>query len=72
MKTCVCGDVEDAHGGDSEFPGSTSCTIDGCECVAFEDDGKGDLVELKFHSSSRTEIVSNDEYDARIKRDRDR
>lgn len=36
MKTCVCGDVEDEHGQDPEFPGSSACSIEGCDCVAWE------------------------------------
>lgn len=37
--TCHCGDVRNEHGGDEEFPGSTKCTVPGCECVAFEAGG---------------------------------
>ncbi|HXU23042.1 MAG TPA: hypothetical protein VN697_03320 [Tepidiformaceae bacterium] len=35
---CVCGDVRDEHGGDPNYPGSTSCSCDGCDCLAFEMD----------------------------------
>ncbi len=45
MNTCTCEHVEDEHGGDPEFPGSTACTIDGCECLAYEDDGEDDIVD---------------------------
>lgn len=38
-RTCMCGDVEDEHGGSKEYPGSTACNVDGCECVAFEWNG---------------------------------
>lgn len=37
--TCYCGDDEDDeddHGHDPDFPGSTACNVDGCECIAFE------------------------------------
>lgn len=34
---CTCGDMKDEHGGDPEFPGSTACNIDTCDCVAFEE-----------------------------------
>jgi len=34
---CTCGHVYDEHGGDSKYPGSTSCLIDGCDCIAFEE-----------------------------------
>ena len=33
---CVCGDAIEAHGGDPEYPGSTSCTE--CDCIAYEAD----------------------------------
>lgn len=35
-KTCTCDHVEDEHGDDQDFPGSTKCNVTGCECVAFE------------------------------------
>ena len=35
---CMCGHVEDEHGHDPDYPGSSSCTIKGCECVAFDPD----------------------------------
>lgn len=34
--TCVCGHVLDEHGHDPKYPGSTACTIAGCECICFE------------------------------------
>jgi hypothetical protein len=42
---CTCGDDEDDHGNDDEYPGSTACNVDDCECIAFEageedDDGE--------------------------------
>jgi hypothetical protein len=39
MGTCHCGHLEDEHGGDSDYPGSTACAIEGCDCVCFEDAG---------------------------------
>ena len=48
MSTCVCGDVEDEHGGDPEYPGSTACNVEDCECVAFEEsEDQGDPVDDK-------------------------
>ncbi len=40
---CTCGHVEDEHGHDRKYPGSTACNVPECECVAFEssDDGSG-------------------------------
>lgn len=36
---CTCSHVEDEHEGDNpEYPGSTACTVEGCECVCFEED----------------------------------
>ena len=35
-QACVCGDAIEAHGGDPEYPGSTSCTE--CDCIAYEAD----------------------------------
>jgi hypothetical protein len=28
--------MRDEHGGDSDYPGSTACSVDGCDCIAFE------------------------------------
>ena len=36
MEPCTCGDAIEAHGGDPEYPGSTSCTE--CDCIAYEAD----------------------------------
>lgn len=33
---CVCGHSQDDHGGDPDYPGSTACRDDDCECVAYE------------------------------------
>lgn len=35
---CVCGHAEEEHGNDPMFPGSTSCEIPGCDCIAYEPD----------------------------------
>ncbi len=35
---CTCGHIDDEHGHDDEHPGSTSCTVEGCDCIAFEAD----------------------------------
>ena len=37
QKICTCGHVEDEHGHDEQYPGSTTCAIDGCDCISFED-----------------------------------
>lgn len=34
--TCACDHVRDEHGGDPDYPGSTACAIDGCDCVCFD------------------------------------
>ena len=36
VPTCSCGHVDDEHGQDPKYPGSSSCTIEGCECICFE------------------------------------
>ena len=33
---CTCGDVRDEHGHDPDYPGSTACTRESCDCLAFE------------------------------------
>lgn len=33
---CTCGHPKEEHGGDSEYPGSTSCSVEDCDCIAFE------------------------------------
>jgi hypothetical protein len=38
MLICLCGHVEDEHGGDPDCPGSSKCNADGCECDLFEED----------------------------------
>ena len=35
-EACTCGCAIEAHGGDPEYPGSTSCTE--CGCIAYEAD----------------------------------
>ena len=41
MRNCHCGHLEeDEHGGDEEFPGSTACNIEECECICFDWDGE--------------------------------
>jgi len=37
-EVCTCGHVFDEHGGDPEYPGSSACTIDECDCTCFEED----------------------------------
>ncbi len=33
---CVCGHSLDDHGHDPDYPNSTACQDDDCECVAYE------------------------------------
>ena len=35
-EACMCGCAIEAHGGDPEYPGSTSCAE--CDCIAYEAD----------------------------------
>lgn len=38
MKPCTCGHSIEEHGGDPEYPGSTACKEDDCDCCAYEAD----------------------------------
>jgi hypothetical protein len=41
---CMCGhSIEEHHGGDPQYPGSTACTE--CECIAYEADDPDTVVE---------------------------
>lgn len=42
---CTCGHVEDDHGHDPRYPGSTACGMDGCDCIAYESATDGSEVE---------------------------
>lgn len=33
---CTCGHEYDEHGGDAKYPGSSKCSIEGCDCVCYE------------------------------------
>lgn len=33
---CTCGHIRDEHGGGEEYPGSSACNVDECDCVCFE------------------------------------
>jgi hypothetical protein len=35
---CTCGDAPEEHGRDAKYPGSTACTVEGCDCIAYEAD----------------------------------
>lgn len=35
---CHCGHAIEEHGGDHKFPGSTSCSVEECDCIAYEAD----------------------------------
>lgn len=35
---CTCGHDEEEHGGDPNYPGSTACNVENCDCIAFEAD----------------------------------
>lgn len=34
---CTCDHAPEEHGHDPEHPGSTACTVKGCECIAFDE-----------------------------------
>ena len=34
---CHCGHAIEEHGHDPRHPGSTACSIEGCDCIAFEE-----------------------------------
>lgn len=40
--TCYCGHVKDEHGSDPDYPGSTACMIENCNCVAFDHNSEAD------------------------------
>jgi len=40
LQNCTCGHTGEEHGGDPKYPGSTACSIDDCDCIAFEWDGE--------------------------------
>ena len=42
IMTCTCGHMEDEHGGVEDYPGSSKCSIEDCDCVCFEWDGEED------------------------------
>lgn len=33
---CMCGHAIEEHGHDPKHPGSTACTAEGCDCIAYE------------------------------------
>ena len=35
---CTCGHAPEEHGHDTAHPGSTACTVEGCDCIAYEAD----------------------------------
>ena len=39
---CTCGHVEDEHGGDPDYPGSSKCKVTDCDCTCFEEDADED------------------------------
>ncbi len=45
IEVCHCGHVDEEHGGNDEFPGSTECGADDCDCVCFEWDGTKEEVD---------------------------
>ncbi len=36
--TCTCGHSIEEHGHDPQYPGSTACTAERCDCIAYEAD----------------------------------
>ena len=56
---CSCDHVRDEHGHDQEFPGSTACNVDDCECVAFElAESTADAVDRILGDAEERDIVS--------------
>jgi len=51
---CTCGHHEEEHGGDPEYPGSSGCSVEGCDCVCFEQDEQDD-----FDSAAREKDNTN-------------
>jgi len=49
---CMCGHAEEEHGHDPDYPGSSACTVEDCDCVAYdpdtdyENDGEGGEMNL--------------------------
>lgn len=41
-RQCYCGHVEDEHGGDPKYPGSTACAVENCDCIGFDHDEEAD------------------------------
>lgn len=37
-ENCTCGHHFEEHGGDPDYPGSTACNIEDCDCTCFEPD----------------------------------
>lgn len=35
---CMCGHSEEEHGHDPDYPGSSACTVEDCDCVAYDPD----------------------------------
>ncbi len=42
ISPCTCGHSPEEHGNDPQFPGSTACSVEGCDCIAYESDGSED------------------------------
>lgn len=38
INPCTCGHSPEEHGGDAEHPGSTACTVAGCDCIAYDEE----------------------------------
>jgi hypothetical protein len=34
----MCGHSEEEHGHDPDYPGSSACTVEDCDCVAYDPD----------------------------------
>ena len=34
---CACGHAPEEHGGIPEYPGSTECSVMGCDCICYEE-----------------------------------
>ena len=45
---CTCGHAEEEHGHDPQYPGSTACQMEDCECIAWEDNEGAEDDESDF------------------------
>ena len=44
-RPCICGHSIEEHGRDPNYPGSTACSIEGCGCIAYEENDEDEEYE---------------------------